>query len=75
MQPTQELVDAIFREKVLRARRTPPFEKLFAGPRLFDAECERIKADIRAAIPDVDEATRHWLFLTHMEHLRQLEEP
>jgi hypothetical protein len=31
MEPTQELVDAIYRERVLRARRTPPEDKLLDG--------------------------------------------
>jgi hypothetical protein len=35
MEPTQELVDAIYRERILRARATPPEEKLLAGERLF----------------------------------------
>lgn len=55
MEPTQELVDDIYRERVLRARRTPGEEKLLDGPRLFDWAC-RIMADgIRNQYPDADE--------------------
>jgi hypothetical protein len=36
MEPTQELIDDIYRQKVLRARAMPPEEKLFAGIRLFE---------------------------------------
>jgi hypothetical protein len=56
MQPTQELVDDIYRERVLRARRTPPAEKLLDGAHLFDYACTITKAGIRAQHPGVDEA-------------------
>src|SRR5437868_128163 len=39
MEPSKELVDDIYRERVLRARRTPPEEKLLDGARLFDLSC------------------------------------
>ena len=36
MQPTQELIDVIYIEKVRRARQAPPGEKLFVGAELFE---------------------------------------
>jgi hypothetical protein len=55
MGPSPELVDSIYRERVLRARRTSPEQKLLAGPRLFARSC-RIMADgIRHQYPDADE--------------------
>src|SRR5947209_426522 len=55
MEPDRELLDDLYRERVLRARRTPPEEKLLEGPRLFDLAC-RIMADgIRDENPGVDE--------------------
>jgi len=56
MEPTQELADAIYREKVLRARATPPEQKLFAGVELFTLACEVTKAGIRSQFPDADES-------------------
>ena len=56
MKPTQELIDSIYREKVLRARRQPPGEKLLDGPRLFSAATVWTKAGIRAQHPNADEA-------------------
>jgi hypothetical protein len=56
MQPTAELIDAIYREKVLRARAQPLADKLLAGPRLFRMAAEWTKAGIRAQNPDADEA-------------------
>jgi hypothetical protein len=55
MKPTRELIDELYRERVLRARQTPPEEKLLAGPRLFEFAC-RIMADgIRHQYPEADE--------------------
>lgn len=75
MEPTQELVDSIYREKVLRARATPPEEKLFAGVRLFQAECERMKGEIRLQFPDADESRVAEILQERLEQLRQRSEP
>lgn len=55
LEPTQELVDALYREEVLRARRMSPGEKLFAGAELFDMACQITLAGIRDQFPDADE--------------------
>jgi hypothetical protein len=55
MQPTKELADAIFWERVEKARRMSPEDKFLGGARLFDRSC-RIMADgIRAEFPDADD--------------------
>jgi hypothetical protein len=55
MKPTKELIDQLYRERVERARHTPPEEKFFGGARLFDRSC-RIMADgIRSQFPEADE--------------------
>lgn len=51
MQPTKELVDSIYREKVLRARRRAPESKLIDGPEIFEYACEVARAGIRAQNP------------------------
>jgi len=51
MEPSQQLIDDIYREKVQRARGTPIPEKLLAGPRLFAYACEAMRAGIRAQHP------------------------
>ena len=56
MQPTQELIDAIYRERVLRARATPPEDKLLEGARLFDWACSITCDGIRHQFPNADEA-------------------
>ena len=55
MEPTQEFADVIYRERVLRARRTPPEEKLLDGARLFDYACRITMDGIRHQFPDADE--------------------
>ncbi len=47
MEPTQELIDALFRDKVLAARQMSPDDKLLAGPRLFARSCRIMKDGIR----------------------------
>ncbi|MFO0953096.1 MAG: hypothetical protein U0835_18475 [Isosphaeraceae bacterium] len=56
MEPTQELVDALYRGKVLQARRMRPEQKLLAGPELFELACELTRAGIRSQNPGADDA-------------------
>lgn len=56
MGPTKELIDEIYREKVLRASRTPPEEKFLAGPRLFDFACKITLGGIRSQHPGISDA-------------------
>ncbi len=73
MEPTKELIDDIYRERVLRARRTPGAEKLLDGPRLFDWAC-RITADgIRHQYPDADEQRVQEILAQRVALRRRLE--
>lgn len=49
---TKALMDAIFVEKIRRARETPMDQKILDGPRLFDANCQIMRSGIRAQFPD-----------------------
>ena len=51
MEPTQERIDAIYREKVLRARATPVEQWLLDGSRLFGMACTITTAGIRHQRP------------------------
>ena len=55
MAPTDELIDAVYRERVLWARAQSPDEKLLAGPRLFDCACRITMCGIRRQHPEADE--------------------
>jgi len=56
MEPTRELIDDLYRERVLRARKMSPEEKFLAGPRLFEMACRITMDGIRSQHPDADEA-------------------
>lgn len=47
----QPLADAIYRDRVLRARRTPMEQKILEGPRLFDYACAITMAGLRSENP------------------------
>lgn len=55
MKPTPELIDSLYRDRVLRARATPPEDKLMDGARLFDWACSITIAGIREQFPDANE--------------------
>lgn len=46
------LADAIYRERVLRARRTPPEERLLDGVRLYDQALERMRMGVQLQHPE-----------------------
>ncbi len=73
MQPAQELIDNLYRERVLRARRTPPEEKLLAGPRLYEEVCERMRWGIRDEYPDADAKQVEQILAERIALLRRLE--
>ncbi len=45
------LADAIYRERVLRARKTPPEERLLDGIRLYDQAVERMRLGVQINNP------------------------
>jgi len=74
MEPTQELIDAIYRERVLRARVTPPDQKLLDGPRLFDFACRITMDGIQNQFPDADEKRVREILAQRLALRRRLEE-
>ncbi|KAA0223345.1 MAG: hypothetical protein EDS66_02720 [Planctomycetota bacterium] len=44
MEPTKELVDALYADKVRAARQTPIEERFLAGPRRFNIACQLMRA-------------------------------
>lgn len=73
MEPTKELIDSIYREKVLRARSMKPVDKLFAGADLFDFACEITKSGIRHQNPQADEKQVLAILLERLALARRLE--
>jgi hypothetical protein len=56
MDSLTDLINALDREEIERARAMPPEEKLLAGPRLFDMACRVMEEGIRNERPDADDA-------------------
>jgi hypothetical protein len=74
MQPTTELIDALYRERVLRARRMSLQEKFVAGPEIFERVCRLMKDGIRNEHPGADEARVHELLVQRLALARRLEQ-
>jgi hypothetical protein len=72
MEPIKELVDDLYRERVIRARAIPPEQKLLAGARLFEDVCERMSAGLRDENPEADEVTIQELLRCRLDFLRRL---
>jgi hypothetical protein len=74
VEPTKELLGDIYRERVLRARQTPPEDKLFEGIRLFDFACRVMVDGLRNEHPDADEPRLRELLAQRIALLRRLED-
>jgi hypothetical protein len=74
MEPTQELIDDIYRERVLRARRMSPGEKLLAGPQLFDYACRIVRDGIRSQNPGATDEQVETILLQRLALRQRLEE-
>ena len=74
MEPTPEVIDAIYREKVERARRMSPEEKFWAGAELFAEACERMKWGIRHQFPGADDGEVMRILRKRLAKLDRLEE-
>jgi hypothetical protein len=72
MQPTQDLVDQLYRERVERARHMPLEEKFLAGARLFDQACRLMADGIRNQFPDADEVQVQEIMAQRLRLLRSL---
>jgi hypothetical protein len=68
----QPLADELYRERVLRARRTPPEERLLDGIRLYDEALERMKIGVRLTNPQADEAEVNGLLQLRVRRLWKL---
>jgi hypothetical protein len=75
MQPTKELIDDIYRDKVIRARRMKPEAKIHAGFELFETVRQRMIEGLRAENPEANESAIRNLFARRLAILRKLSSP
>ena len=73
VEPTREMVDDMFRQRVRSARSMSPEEKLLAGPRLFDRSCRVMADGIRDECPDADEHRVRRILAERLALIRRLE--
>lgn len=74
MEPTQELVDALLRDKRRAARAMSPADRFIAGARLFDYACRISMAGIRHQHPELTEAQVLEVLKERLEWARRREE-
>lgn len=65
--------DAIYREKVERARRMTPLQKFEAGQELFEIGCLQMLGNIRGQLPIADELTLRQELRKRLEIGRRLD--
>jgi hypothetical protein len=74
VQPTKELIDAVYRERVERARRTAPADRLRMGLQLFSLTSRLMADGIRARFPDADAQRVQLILREQLALIRQREE-
>jgi hypothetical protein len=73
MEPTKELADELFRDKVRAARNASPLEQLLAGPRLFERSCRLMASGFRHRYPNASESEIQNMVKEQLRRLRWLE--
>ena len=68
------LADAIYVDRVRRARAAPLSKKMGWGGELFTESCHRMRAGIRAQFPESDEAKVEEILRVRLRRLRQVHE-
>ena len=74
MQPTKELIDQLYRERVEKARRMSPTEKIAAGIDLFDLTSSIMADGIRYQFPDADDNRVQKILRERLALIRRREE-
>lgn len=73
MEPTKELIDELYRERVEAARRMSPEDKLLAGARLFDLTSKIMADGVRGQFPDADEHRVQEILRRRLDLIRRRE--
>ena len=74
MSDIKPLADAIFRERVERARRMTPGQKIALGFTLFEQSCGLMRSGIHMQFPDADETEVQRIFRQRLDTLRRIHE-
>jgi hypothetical protein len=74
VEPTKELADALYRERVRRARTVRASVKMGWGAQLFSEACARIRSGIRQQFPKADAAEVEAILRQRLDRLRRVHE-
>jgi len=74
MEPTKELLDELYHDKLDTARRMTPEDKFLAGARLFDYACSITMAGIRHQYPQADEREVLRILRERLDLARRMDE-
>ncbi len=74
IQPTRELLDDIFRRRVLQARATPPGRRIVDSLRLYRRSVGLMRDGIRMQFPDANDEEVERILRERLDRIRRLEE-
>lgn len=74
MQPTKELIDELYRERVQAARQMSPEDRLLGGLRLFELTGKIMADGIRARFPDADDRRVQEILYEQLALIRRRED-
>ena len=74
MEPSQQLIDELYRERIERARRIPPAQRVVEGLRHSVIAVEVMRDGIREQCPDADEKKINDILIRRVNRLRLLED-
>ncbi|MDA0811715.1 MAG: hypothetical protein O3C21_04900 [Verrucomicrobia bacterium] len=69
-----DLVDPIYRDKVLRARKLSVGERMATGIELFEQALQIMRSGIRLQFPDADDAAVEEILKQRLKRLKQVNE-
>lgn len=73
-EPTQELLDDIFRRRVLQARKTPPEQRVLDSLWLYERSLITVRDGIRDRFPDADDTEVERILRQQLKRIRDMEE-
>ena len=73
MQPTPDLIDELYRDKVRQARAMTAGQRLMAAAELFDQVCSLMASGVRNQYPDADDARVRAIVNERLDLARRLE--
>lgn len=74
IEPTKELLDDIFRRRVLQARKTSPEQRVLDSLWLYQQSLITVRDGIRDRFPDADDSEVERILHQQLKRTRELEE-